>query len=456
MLFKITQPKIFNMKPLRFISTLSLVLTIISGCSTIVRYRSQQSHASCDTLVNIDVFGFRLSSQKPPESRKTLWDLNADAQSQLLKIYNKRYPDNKGFSDALNIIYLKNDSEGVDNDFTKKELRMIFSVSKNRKTFKGVNGTEMQYSPADRIEYLKISLSIKDPFLKFTGWNFFSTDYGTIDIASITSTRTFDLSATASKSASLNLTPSDKEKSGRDNGLSATGSASLSRKEEQSLKYRYLKLNGQLNEKEISMEEEGTRENDLTGNTIADVSLEFNRFPGLLMKISGLRDSTGKFLRSDKIKIESIPVSVPGMNVIKDSIMAEMTMEYVYRKVSCGKKSYQEWDDRIKYYVGRVSKPVVLLRASDYVPGFYSLGKKNSDGTKQFLGLRTPVDGPVSLFFSSYKEAYDFMDWLIFTMSPENKADTLKIGRYPLIFNGNNFAPADLNDAKFGIIAVYR
>lgn len=446
---------IFKMKPSVFIIIMPVILTIVSGCSTLVRYRSQESHASCDTLVNIDVFGFRLSGQKPPDSRKTLWDLNADAQSQLLKIYNKRYPDNKGFSDALNIIYLKNDSEGVDNDFTKKNLRMIFSVSKNRKTFNGVNGTDMKYSPADRIEYLKISLSVRDPFLKFTGWNFFSTDYGTIDIANVTSTRTFDLSGTASKSSSLTLTPSDKEKSGRDNGLSVTGTASLSHKEEQSLKYRYLKLNGQLNEKEISLEEEGTRENDLSGNIISDVSLEFDRLPGLLIKISGLRDSTGRFLHPEKLKVEGIPVSVPRMNVIKDSIIADLTMDYVYRKVFCGKKSYQEWDDWIKYYVGHVSKPVVLLRSIDYVPGFYSLGKKISDGTKQFLGLRMPVDGPVSLFFGSYKEAYDFMDWLIFTMSAENNANSVKIGRYPLILNENNFSPSDLGDPQFGIMPVY-
>ncbi|MCU0388505.1 MAG: hypothetical protein MUE71_07860, partial [Chitinophagaceae bacterium] len=53
-------------------------------------------------------------------------------------------------------------------------------------------------SAADRIEYLKIALSVprETPF-HFTGWNLFSTEYGTIDIADISFSRTIELGATA-------------------------------------------------------------------------------------------------------------------------------------------------------------------------------------------------------------------------------------------------------------------
>ena len=43
------------------------------------------------------------------------------------------------------------------------------------------------------------------------------------------------------------------------------------------------------------MEEEGTREIDLTGNIMTDVSLEFERFPEMLTDFSGLKDSSGRY-----------------------------------------------------------------------------------------------------------------------------------------------------------------
>ncbi len=249
------------------ISVIPIILLIVfgSGCSTLNRYGVQQSQGSNDSLVNIDLFGFQLNDQKAISTGKTLWDLNADAQSQLLRIFNSRYPDNDSFLNSLNHEYPGGKMTPADMDYTGKNLRMVFSVSKSRKPVSDISGVRRNFSAADRIEYVRISLSIRTPYLKFTGWNLFSTEYGTIDLANVSNTRSLELKGSTLSSSSTGEKDADKKET------SVSGTASLSRKEELALKSRYLKLNGQLNDSVICLEEEGTREIDLTGNIVADI-----------------------------------------------------------------------------------------------------------------------------------------------------------------------------------------
>ena len=49
-------------------------------------------------------------------------------------------------------------------------------------------------------------------------------------------------------------------------------------------------------------------------------------------------------------------------------------MDYVFRNVISGQKTFPEWDDRVKYYNGSVSKTIPLFTSDDYVPDFYCIG----------------------------------------------------------------------------------
>jgi len=240
---------------------MSAIILIISflimiSCTTAKRYRSLMPLKTENTLAAIDLSGFRLIDSKPSPGTKSLWDLSAEAQSHYIRILNTRYPDNGRFREAISYTYSGDRQEVQPDDYVSKDLRLVFSVSRNHDYYNPGQTGGITLTPADRIEYLKISLELpgKSP-LSFTGWNMYATEYGSIEIADITFSRSIDIDA------SPVISPGKGDLNGK---LTAGLKTSTSRKEAQSLRYRYLKLNGRIGNKLLEMEEEGTREIDLT------------------------------------------------------------------------------------------------------------------------------------------------------------------------------------------------
>ncbi len=433
------------------IITLTIPLIAISvTCSTLKRYKSVDAPGVNNSLAGIDLFGYRLSGASPENAGKTLWDLSADAQSQYIKILNSRYPDNDKFMEAMSFKYLNEEATPVSEDFVSKDLRLIFSVSKIRDYRKDISSSRLNLSSADRIEYLKITLNIPEGSpVRFTGWNMYTTEYGSVDIADISFSRTLELAASGTLL-------SDKNESGGE--ISSGGKSLVSSKEEQSLKYRYLRLNGRLNYNEIEMEEEGIREIDLTGNIIADVSVQFDKFPEILTVITGLKDSSGKFNDPEKFRIKYYDVTVPGMEKLKDTIYAILKMDYLFRNVLKGRRTFPEWDDRIKYYSGTVTKTIPLFISDDYVPDFYCIGTDGLPGKRDVLKLSAPSGKVYSMIFRTRPEATAFQEWLIhYFKNAGNNGKPLRIGEQTLKFrDGDLTAGLFAEHSGFMILPLYR
>lgn len=415
----------------RKICLLAIVLIVItSSCTTLKRYKSIEGSVVDSTLADIDLFAVSLSQAGTLGETKSIWDLSADAQSQYIKILNSRYPDNNQFIEAMNFQYLNNKQESLPDDYISKDLRMVFSVSKLRdySTLYGAPGVAL--SPADRIEYLNITLQIcDDSLLKFTGWNKFTTEYGSVDIADVSYSRTLELEPDG-------LLKSGKEEAGAE--LSGTAKTSISSKEDQKIKYRYLVLNGRISNNAIEMEEEGMREIDLSGNIIADVSLKFEKFPERVISIRGLTGSNGTFNDPDSLLIRFTDVNIPMMESIKDTIFANLKMDYIFRNVLKGRRTFPEWDDHIKYYTGRVEKRIPLFTSSDYVPGFYCIGIYDIYKVRDIIKLESPDNKDYPLIFSNHEEAEAFYDWLVYYLKTGN-SDTkpLTIGGFALKLRNN-------------------
>jgi len=423
-------------------------ITLLSGCTTLKRFRSLTESGTNDTLADIDLFGFRLSQAKTWERGKSLWDLSADAQSQFVKILNSRFPDNDMFLNSLSFEYFKSPEEVSTDDYSNRDLRMIFSVSRKRNYSEKDPVSGIDITAADRIEYLKISLKLLDSCVMFTGWNMYSTEYGSIDIADISFSRTLDINASATLSA---------KQDNAGGAVSAGGNSSVSRKEDQAIKQRYLKLNGRLNRTKIEIEEEGTREIDLTGNIMADVSLGYNTFPETLTRIGGLKDSLGGFNTPDELFLEHSLVFIPAIEDIKDTIYAVLEMDFVYRNVVGGSKTFPEWDDRVKYYEGRVKKSIPLFTARDYVPDFYCIGSVNEDKTRDLIKVKTSAGIIYELKFKTYSEAAAFYAWLMdFLVKNESPGKILKIEGQTVEFRGNDLTYRQIIDDKgFSVKSYY-
>jgi hypothetical protein len=416
------------MKQIAITSIFLMGICVAYSCTTLKRYSKAEQSGNDNSLASIDLFGLRLSAAQPDDGNKTLWDLSADAQSQFIKILNTRYPENDKFLEALSFKYLTDEKSLFPSSYINKDLRMIFSVSRLRNPGDKDNPTGTELSPADRIEYLKITLSIPDnQGFRFTGWNMFTTEYGTLDIADVSFSRSIEIDASGVLTTERTVSADE---------LSAGGKSTASRREDQEIKYRYLKLNGRINSNSVEMEEEGTRETDLTGNIMADIAIEFERFPEIITDFEGLTDSSGRYNTPAGIGLHFTEVLVPAIEKIKDTLYADLKMDYIYRNVVSGQKTFPEWDDRVRYYSGTVSKRVPLFNAEDYVPGFYCIGTGQATPGRSIIKLSSPGKKDYALIFRSDRNAADFLNWLNdYFAGSGNRNKPVVLGGYTLKFS---------------------
>ncbi len=401
------------------------VLFWITSCTSVKRFQSVEYKGRDNALVDVELFRSSLANETLPQQDMNLWNLSANAQTRLVQILDERYPDNAQFMSALSRDYRLN-GESTMEDFASKELLMVFSVTRKR-DYPRINDQAGRFSPADRIEYLKLSLEIpEENRLKFTRWNRYATEYGELEIADVSFSRSLELDA-----------------AGDPGGVDMGAKASLSRNERQVVETRYLKLNGSLNDTQMVLEEEGTREMDLTGNISANVSLEFEAFPERVVEPF--------FSDSGDLVIQFRDVLVPALEWAPDTLFATMKLEYIYRHVQSGWHTYAEWDDKVEYYEGRVKKRVPLFTKADYLPGFYCIGEEHED--RDALKIKGENGKEYLLQFLDYSAASRFMAWL---SSPA--LDPLRpvfIGTSQLVFKGQPFNPARIQEERLKVMPVY-
>lgn len=435
------------MKKLSLLLSGFLLLFLCNGCTSVKRFKSATYKSQDNTLVDMDLFGSRLTMDGTESPDRNLWELSASAQTQMIQILNERYPDNGQFIRSLSNEYLTNE-DVASLDLTGKKLKMVFTISKKR-DYKVLNNASGRFSPADRIEYLKFSLEIPEKYnLQFKEWNRYVTEYGEIEIADVSFSRSFDLDVDGSW-----VTKSD-----------VGGKGSLSRSEDQEVRSRYLKLNGSISDHKIGVEEEGTREIDLTGNVIADVSLEFKGFPERLTIPLFTGESRDGAIGATVAALRFVDVLVPRMKDAPDTIHAVLQMDYIYRHVQSGWKTYQEWDDKVEYYSGTVTKEIALFTKRDYIPNFYGIGTE-IDG-KTMIKVRTGTGTDYPLQFKDYPDASGFLEWL--RSIPEEGDGSISgerrnsgsgvpvmIGQNLLLVNGEPVTMEQLVKTELKVIPVY-
>jgi hypothetical protein len=426
-----------------------LVLVMLTAsCSTVKRYsnvdntqKEQPVFLSKDSgedniRVRMNISDSKISDPAPSGSYKSLWDLGNEGQKELLDILAQRYKDNDKFTDILNNQYLSDDDKGGGAiDYVRKNVRIVFSISRWHPY--DIMGRANAFSPADRIEYLKYKLTLDDPAstIKFTSWNRYATAYGSINIADMNFQESLSASAGAGNSAGI-LT------GGSGSGAGATASASKT--ESQKVRYRYIQLNGSISSKSLQLESEGTREVDLAGNVTADVTMEFDAFPEVLYSLSKAKNDSGFFLQPGEVHLSETVALVPKETTIHN-IRALLTYNYAYRHVEKGDKTFYEWDDKVKYVTGTVSKEVTLLKARDILPPFCCLKFQCDTSThnKNFIRIRNLAAGlgvqETNLAFANQSAANTFITWLVSYKCPPaelNQPIRLKNG-YALWYNGS-------------------
>jgi hypothetical protein len=400
----------------------------MTGCTTVKRYKqventTKEAPVVEDSLpydeshlkVAMRISDTRIATPEEKPGSKSLWDLQGPGQKELLRILSKRSSDNDKFSDAINNKYMKDDDD--DNpviDLTKKNVRIVFTISRWH-PYELINDNTAGYSLADRIEYIKYRLELNDPHssLQFTNWNKYSTEYGSIDIADMSFQQSLTVSGGIGDSAT---------------GYNLSASGSASKTENQKIQYRYVQLNGSLGKKFIELESEGTREIDLSGNTIVDVNMKFDPAPEYVFSLKKDKDADGNYLLPGKAALKATLALIPNDAALHD-IHASLQYNYAYRHVVKGEKTIYEWDDRVKYFTGTVTKPVTLLRVRDMIAPFacVKLAGDHQRDDKNFIAIKDMVGGgavhEANLAFPDKTAAEAFIRWLILYKCPDTELD---------------------------------
>ena len=198
----------------------------------------------------------------------------------------------------------------------------------------------------------------------------------------------------------------------------------------------------------IEVEEEGTREIDLTGNVIADVSLEFEGFPERLTLPVFTGDGNWG---EEVIAVRFMDVLVPRMEEAPDTLFAQLQMDYIYRHVAAGWKTYQEWDDRVEYYSGNLSRAIPLFTRKEYLPTLFAL--ETGPGGQGALKIRTNHGMDYSLQFKDYPDASRFMEWLL--ASGDDSDMPVVIGTNTLLLDGIPLTKQKLSGIDIKVVPVY-
>ena len=401
----------------------------LASCSSVKRFKTVEYKGADNNLVDVELFHAGIVEESPEGTSKNLWTLSANAQTRLIQILNERYPDNEEFMSRLGGSF--ETGETLPLELTRKDLRMVFTIRKNR-DYSLLEQPGGRFSPADRIEYMKLSLEIPEQYnLRFAEWNRYMTEYGEIEIADVSFSTTLDLSADGSPA-----------------GADLGSELRVGRTERQILSQRYLKLNGSISDHRVVMEAEGTREVDLTGNVTADVSLVFQGFPEKVMIPVFL---TGEDGTRELSSLNILDVLVPAMPDAPDTLYADLSLEYIYRHVASGWKTYAEWDDGVEYYQGSLYKKVPLFSRYEYLPRFFCIGTEQ--GEKEFLKLYLTPQKEYLLQFRSYKDAGSFLEWL--SDPVRRQEEPIYVGDYSLMFGGSPVTPGEVVEAQMKVLPVY-
>jgi hypothetical protein len=391
------------------------------GCTTVKRYKSIENTATdVNHLVSIDLFGTKVDAAKEDEKTKSLWDLQAQGQAALIKALAARNSNDDKFTTALNAKYLK-EKEKVITDYTTKDVRLVFSISKKR-DYLELSKNNPTFQIGDRIEYLQFDITIPDTTnLNFIKWNKFTTEYATIDVADVSFNQSLEVDAsTGLTSTASNETTVDSKKTSGSNSLapSVTAKGTTGKTEAQKVRYRYVALNGKISDKQISIEQEGMREIDLAGNVIADVNLKFDENPETLATVEGYKAADGSYNTPDKLKIVLYTAMVPALATLPATINANLTYQYAYRHIAKGEKTFYEWDDKIEYLKGVGTKIIPLFKKKDYLPAFFNIARIGQDAiaanNRTRIVLEDVNSGDITeMIFSSLGAAQEFSNWLI-------------------------------------------
>ncbi len=446
-----------------FVSTLTVML-LLSSCGSEILRKHKKAYIDPIPLehpehfVTLEVSSFP-ADKKTHSSKKTVFDLSDRAQAAFLE----RAGTNNAKEQALlnkNLLSLNTKSESKIKDFSTYKRKIIISVAKtpyfyakaDNKSYRKklqepveLTSLDIRNLQADwvdnlhpssvdssysiywnhlnnRIAHLDIRFQLNNTdLISFSNWDKLITEYETIDLGTITqaSTNTFTFNT------SVPVVPDFITQENTINNQSVDSFT-----ENQTLKNRFMKLQGYLGEDNGYIIQEGTIDRDLAGNTILTYEIKFEADTLFIFKFDQLFEKIKSsykagILRQSK---ESITTEIrPKNDVLKiGKTKLKFHYSFIVRDINTNSgflgwgqnkqmETFRESDDKITYRYGAGNEVVELMNQEEVTalkskftkPWIITYGGKPIS-----FSFKQNENNPIPLRFASHKDAGEFQFWL--------------------------------------------
>lgn len=424
------------------------LLTNSCNTTTLKRYSSLEESTTNNNLVKISLLPVTISEASQTVINKTAFDLSERGQAALLA--------NKSNEQSFEILNQKfQEQQRVKSktmDLSSKNVRITFSISRDP------NFDKLNFNAFDRIENLKYTFELAPSInndVKFTKWNKYTTEYGTLDIGTLEYNQSFtanldvtgEVGANYSSKSLENIDDSNSTESSTTLGpkLSATGKMgySKSQKENQSVKQRYIQLTGEFAKRKFSIHQQGNRETELAGNVSIDLTLSFPKDEIRITTFSNLFDD--KLIRKEAkdVSLNLVRYFIPDLSSVTGDVVGKLSYSYSIRNIIKNANTFVEYDDKIRYINGeRKEDNLVLIEKDDLKTNSYYL----------ILGKSTlQLNNSETIQFLDFEQALEFKNWLLQTLKNSKENTSLEISNNQIAFEGISFKDTKINSKDIRI-----
>ncbi len=376
----------------------SLLLSVLfASCSSFSghltrRYRSIEVIED-DSIIKerVDVHAYTIEKDGS-YAPKTIFDLSPDAQAALISELAKKEVKTDAFISGLTRDFSSklSDTTGI-MDYSLLETRIVVSI-RNK-----------SHQPADRIAKINITLTIdttKNNSITFLSCNKLTTEYQTLDLGKLhySNTQSGELAGKSFIAANREGATTIKGEGAGEAKLSANRSFS----EEILLKQRMVASNAFITQNTLSLYQESIGGIDLTGNILADITLEIRN--SLLNTEKTYSFSELSTQDVSNIKVSEKLIVYPTVENLKVYI----TFEADFREVSKKHQTISESDDKVKLYHGEVKDANNVVILPIIKPKLWTL--TFSELPLRIRNIHTNEEG--DLLFHSHDDAKKMVAWL--------------------------------------------
>lgn len=415
-----------------------IALLITSSCSTILkRHTALRKSQTNNDLVKISMLSTSFAETPQTASFKTVFDLSDKGQSMIFSNRN-----NEQASEILNQKFQQQQQQGKPKtiDLTTKNVRITFSINRD------VSFDKSNLNAFDRIENLKykfeLSSTATDNGIKFSKWNKYTTEYGTLDIGTLEYNQGFTANLDIAGEIGANYGSKSTQKIDENNStessttlgpkVSAIGKLGYaqSKKENQTIKQRLIQLTGEFNNKSFSIHQQGNRETELAGNVSLDLTINLPKDEMLIASFGNLFDSKLNRKDAKDVSLNLIRYYIPDVSKINGGIKGKLSYDFAVRHIICGAKTFAEFDDRVRYVTGQKdTNDVVLIEKDDLTTTTYYL--TIGDNPLQ-------IGGTITVQFLDYTEALELKTWLYQTLTTIADGQEIEISNNKIAFEGHS------------------